>query len=174
MNRISRTFHGSPTGDMKGIDTLPVLAAREQFEDFIRCYIADKYSKCPSCDKPKVGEILVDYCPDDEVYPYLVSYLSKEDEKPHLLGSIDIPFYDEKCDIRGGFPTRDIFYQNVALKKYKQALTDNLTGTMLFWFLRSDMDDDISIKLRCLHQEFEYLDDSDILRLYQIAQEYKI
>lgn len=174
MKPIFRTFHGSPVGDMKGIDMLPVLSARKPFEDYIRYYIADKYSKCPGCDKPKVGEILVEYCPDDEVYPYLVSYLSKEDEKPHLLGSIDIPFYDEKGDIGGAFPTRDIFYQNVALKKYKQALADNLTGNMLFWFLRSDMDDDLAIKLRCLHQEFEYLDDCDLLRLYQIAQEHKI
>lgn len=171
MNRIVRTFHGSPTGDMRGIDTLPVLAAREQFEDFIRYYISDKYSKCPDCDKPKVDEIIIEYRPDEEVYPYVVSYLTRGDDESHLLGSINIPFYDEKDDITSSFPTRDLFYQDIALKKYERALTSNLTGIMLLGFLRSDMNDDISIKLRCLHQEFKYLDDSDILRLYQIAKD---
>lgn len=174
MHAIFRTFYGAPTGDMNNI-LMSGITSRERLEKVVREHLADKYSKCPECDKPKVDEIIIEYRPDEEVYPYVVSYLTHGDDESHLLGSINIPFYDEKDDITSTFPTRDLFYQDIALKKYERALTSNLTGIMLFWFLRSNKRDEItSVKTKCLHAEFEHLDDQDIWELYRVCREYKL
>ena len=174
MHTIFRTFNGAFTGDMNNIH-MPGITSRKQLENIIREHIADKYSDCPECDKPKIDEIIIEYRPDEEVYPYVVSYLTTGDEESHLLGSINIPFYDEKDDITSSFPTRDLFYQDIALKKYERALTSNLTGIMVFWFLKSNKRGALaSIKTQCLHAEFEHLDDQDIWELYRICREYQI
>lgn len=174
MHAIFRTFYGAPTGDMNNI-LMPGITSRERLEKVIREHIADKYSKCPECDKPKIDDIIIKYRPDEEVYPYVVSYLTRGDDEPHLLGSINIPFYDEKRDITSPFPTRDLFYQDIALKEYENALTGNLTGIMVFWFLRSNKRGELaSVKTRCLNAEFEHLDDQDVWELYRVVREYEI
>lgn len=171
MHTIFRTFNGAFTGDMNNIH-MPGITSRKQLEKVIREHIADKYSDCPECDKPKIDEIIIEYRPGEEVYPYVVSYLTTGDEESHLLGSINIPFYDEKDDITSSFPTRDLFYQDIALKKYERALTSNLTGIMVLWFLGSNRRGEITpVKTKCLHAEFGYLDDQDIWELYRVCRE---
>lgn len=174
MHAIFRTFYGAPTGNMNNI-LMSGIMSRERLEKVVLEHLADKYRKCPECDKPKVDEIIIEYRPDEEVYPYVVSYLTHGDDESHLLGSINIPFYDEKDDITSSFPTRDLFYQDIALKKYERALTGNLTGIMLFWFLRSNKRGELaSVKTKCLHAEFEHLDDQDIWELYRVCREYQL
>ena len=168
MHAIFRTFRGAYTGDMNNI-MLNSVTTRERLEKVIRSYIPSKYQKSPSFDVPKIDEIIVEYRPGEEVYPYVVFYLTHEDAEPHIVGSIDVPFYDQKEDITTKFPSKDIFYQKIALGKYREAFTDTLAGELLFWSMRYNRGRNQGT---CISSVFEYLDDQDVWELHRVIREY--
>ena len=167
MHTIFRMFYGAPTGDMNNI-LLNGVTTRNGLEKVIREYITNKYDKSPKIDVPKIDDIIIEHLPKEEVYPYRVSYLSKGDPEPHLVGSITDPFYDEKNDITSSFPSLDQFYQRIALKQYKEAFTETLAGSLLFSAMKHNRGNNQGDTVVSV---FTHLDNNDVWELYRVLRE---
>ena len=175
MKTIFRKFIGCATGDMNNI-FMPSVTSYDGFEKSVRTYLAGKFETSPECDKPKIHKITITYDPGecDLAYPYVVSYVSDEDDfEPKVLGSIEYPFYEELEDIFA-FPDRDVFYHYIALKEYEDALTKTASGAMIIALLKMPYKDvPTTFKTEYIRKCFEHLDDDDIAAIYELGRKYR-
>lgn len=174
MKTIFRKFIGCSTGDMNNI-FMPSVTSLDGFEKSVRTYLADKFETSPECDKPHVHKITITYDPNecDLAYPYVVSYMSSEDDpEPKILGSIEYPFYEELEDIFH-FPDRDVFYHYISLKEYEGALSKTASGAMIVALLKMPYKDvPTSFKTEYIKKSFEHLSDNDVAAIYEVDRKY--